>query len=368
MRASTFFALFIAVLLGFAFLGAVRYFGWLETRTTTKVEVPVKVEYPKILVAKTNLFEGITLTTANVQVREIRPEEKQLLDDYKKNRAKYPDPTAEAANFRVMRRNVEAGQVLLKDDFEPMVIPPGLPARITDKMVAVNVLIPKEQAASGLIRVDDYVDVLLTSNITADKGNPIAGPRTACIARDLCVIIKRGALGTYLAPVPDKLQFTLEADPYRATLITYAVDKGFLTLVPSAKKPRDPNAKREAPATFNIQGSKEYKNEDERVAAILRSDRSISDGDLERIFGLPPLPVSETMKIETYTGNKSQNPVQYVKILNPEDRAPVNPDQPNYGYHFSIPTVATAEAATTTQPVTTFPRPVAAPPAGQKKQ
>src|SRR4029077_13051404 len=103
-----------------------------------------------------------------------------------------PDPTAEAANFRVMGRNVEAGQVLLKDDFEPMVIPSGLPARITDKMVAVNVIVPKEQAASGLIRVDDYVDVLLTSSITADKGNPVASPRTACIARDLCVIIKRG--------------------------------------------------------------------------------------------------------------------------------------------------------------------------------
>ena len=367
MRASTFFALFIAVLLGFAFLGAVRYFGWLDTRTTTKVEVPVKVEYPRLLVAKTNLFEGITLTTANVTVREIRPEEKQLLEDHKKNRAKYPEPTVEAANFRVMRRNVEAGQVLLRDDFEPQNIPPGLPPRITEKMVAVNVILPKEQAASGLIRVDDYVDVLLTSNITADKDNPFAGPRTASIARDLCVIIKRGSLGTFLAPVPERLQFTLEANPYRAALITYATDRGFLTLVPSAKKPREPNAQRQAPTTFVIPDSTEYKNEDKRVAGLLRGDRPISDGDLERIFNLPPLPLHETMKVETFAGNKQQNPFPYVVILNPNDRRPVDPDQPNYGWRFNVPTAA-AEAATGTAPPTTFPRPLTGQQAAPKKQ
>ena len=49
MRASTFFALFIAVLLGFAALGAARYFGWFQTTTVVQKEAPIRIEGPKVL-------------------------------------------------------------------------------------------------------------------------------------------------------------------------------------------------------------------------------------------------------------------------------------------------------------------------------
>ncbi|HEV3205061.1 MAG TPA: Flp pilus assembly protein CpaB, partial [Gemmataceae bacterium] len=231
MRASTFFALFIAILLGLAALAAARYFGWLQTTTTTVVQrdVPPKPEYPKVLVAKKNLYEGIAMTSADVQVRELTKAEYE--NEYKNNPDRYLPPTVEAAVLRVMNTNLGAGHILLKEHLDPQGIPPGLPERITPKMLAINVSIPKERAAGGLIRKDDYVDVFMTTAISGDKNNPLATSKTACIANNLCVILKRDNLWTMLVPVPENkpLQFTLEANPYRAALIDYAKDKGLLT-------------------------------------------------------------------------------------------------------------------------------------------
>jgi Flp pilus assembly protein CpaB len=361
MRASTFFALFIAVLLGFAALAAARYFHLFQTTPTQQKEVAAKKELPKVLVAKKNLYEGIAMSANDVQVRELRADE---LADYEKNPADYLPPTTEAAVLRVMNTNLQAGQILLNKHVEPIFIPPGLPGRISPKMAAVNVAVPKEHAAGGLIRNDDYVDVYLTTAIAGDKSAPVIY-KTAPIAQNLCVIVKRDMLWPVLAAVPENkpLQFTLEANPYRAALIDYAKTKGQLTLVPTSKAPRAKNAKLAPPATFTIPGSKEYLNEDQRVAAIIQGDRSVGDGDLERIFGLPPLPIRETIQIETLSGTKKtkEGPFQFVRLTNPADRRMVDPDQPNYGYRFSAPPSASAEPAQATAQASPFARPVTKP-------
>jgi Flp pilus assembly protein CpaB len=359
VRASTFFALFIAVLIGFAAVAAARYFRLFQTTAIVQREVPARPELPRVLVAKKNLYEGIAMTAGDVQVRELRPDE---LTAYQKDPSKYLPPTVEAAVLRATNANLMAGEILLKDYLEPQGIPPGLPERITPKMLAINVSVPKERAGGGLIRKDDYVDVFLKTSISGTKGSSSNSSQEVCIARDLCVILKRDMLWTMLAPVPENkpLQFTLEANPYRAALIDYAKDKGLLTLVPTSKPPRAKNAKLVAPATFVLEG-KEYANEDQRVAAILQGDRTVGDADLERIFHLPALPIQETIHVDVFNGNKRApgSSTQFVRLVNPADQRAIDPDQPGYGYHFSSPPSTAVEPVPGVQ--TPFVRPLSRP-------
>jgi hypothetical protein len=123
-----------------------------------------------------------------------------------------------------------------------------------------------------------------------------------------------------LAPLPDdkEVNFTLEANPYRAALIEFAKDKGRLSLVPiSTSEQRRLSGQRlaqakagngVAPAAFGEDKSNEYRDEDSRVNSFLRGDLTVGQTDLIRIFNLqtPPPPVAEKkpVKVQFYTGVK----------------------------------------------------------------
>jgi Flp pilus assembly protein CpaB len=172
-------------------------------------------------------------------------------------------------------------------------------------MRAVNVSVAKTHAVGGLIQTGEQVDVFLTSRITDGSG---AAPfvRTALLARDVKVVAKRDMLMTILASNPDDqpLSFTLQANPYRAALIEYASTSGTLSLVPRPK-PRtmmmEMGDKKDPPKSgmpnFGDPESREYRDENERVAAIERGESSIGTVDLVRVFNLPEL--TQPKKVET---------------------------------------------------------------------
>ncbi len=199
MRASTFFALVIAVLLGLGAVAAARYTGFFQTRAPEPP--PPRVEYPRVLIAKRNLYEGIAMTPADVQVRELTSEEYKA---YREHPANYLPPTVEAAMMRVMKRNVPAGQIVLTEYLEPQLIPDPLSKRLREGMSALHVSVPKDHASGGIIRVGDYVDILLTTKISNNADGPHSTEQTAIIARDLRVILKRDMLWTVLAHCPGK--------------------------------------------------------------------------------------------------------------------------------------------------------------------
>ena len=289
MKATTLFTLTIALVLGLGAAATAKYFGFFEPKAVAAVEKPPEKPPVLVLVAGTNLFRGHALSASNVKVRPARADE---LADYNLNAKDYLPPVVNAADFRIMAEHLEADKPLKVKHLEPQEFE-SLEKRISPYMRAVNVDVPKVRCAGGSLVRDDRVDVLLTTLVAV--GPTGQGPethplmQTTCIARDCRVVMKRNQLLTALATNPEVVPYTLEANPYRAALITYADHKGLITLVPR------PKAKAEMPASpvgrpsFGDEESEEYKDEDERVQGIEKVTYTVGDKDLTRLFQLPAL-------------------------------------------------------------------------------
>ena len=292
MKATTLFALTIALVLGLGAAATAKYFGLLDAKAKELPPATVVKEPPlMILVAGTNLFKGHALSAADVKVREARPDEKA---DYDSNKKDYLPAVVNAANYRIMAEHIEADKPLKAKYFEPQEFD-NLEKRIGAYMRAVHLDVPKVRCSGGLLQRDDHVDVLLTTNVAIGSigGAPETTPvlQTACIARDCRIVSKRNTLLTALIPNPDEVPFTLEANPYRASLIFFAEQKGLITLVPRSKAKSEgmPTPAGTRP-TFSDDTSEEYKDEDERVQKVENLEYTVSDKDLTRIFKLAPIP------------------------------------------------------------------------------
>jgi Flp pilus assembly protein CpaB len=213
----------------------------------------------------------------------------------------------QAAEMRILAKNVAADQPILKDDLLDQAIPAAINLRLSPHMRAVNVSMPKERAAGGLIQLGEHVDVYLTTSICLDSACKTQSTRTAMIARDLRVIVKRNNLWTVMAVVPDDqpVHFTLEANPYRAALIEFSRQKGQLTLIPTPSPQEKPGtrSKSEGAVSFSDPDSREYRDEDARVASFNAGELIVGEKDLERIFGVKPLPTPPPpVSVEQYSG------------------------------------------------------------------
>lgn len=307
MRASTIFIWTFAILLGFAAVVVARLSGVF----TPKVE-PVVAKKPErqILVAAKNLFAGDLINNADVKLRPIKPEEQAEFD---KNSSKYLPAVQQAAALRIAKQNIEADTPITRDLLEEMSKPNPLNARLHPSMRAVNLSLLKDHSSGGLIQVGEWVDVLLTSNVTDGEGHTSA--RTATIAKGLRVIAKRNILWPVFAPLPEDkpVQFTLEANPYQAALIEFSKGKGQLSIVaiPTSEAQRLEDRRTSAltnpvPETvlvsFHDANTDDSKTDAQRLDSFLKGD-AVGDADLERIFNLkPPPPPARVIQVEQYFG------------------------------------------------------------------
>jgi Flp pilus assembly protein CpaB len=301
MKASTLFAVTAAVFLGLIVVAAAKYSGIFTPKPPAP---PVVREYSRVLVAAKNLFESMTIMPADVRVREMSDEEEV---QFRENKDKYLPPRVEAGVMRVLNRSVEADKPLLREYLDDINLPAAIHSRLSSpQMRAVNVSVPIERAAGGLIQRGEFVDVYLTTNVSVAGKPDSAITQTAPIAQRLKVIVKRNMLWNALAPVDANkpIDYTLEANAYRAALIQFAKTKGELSLVPTSAPPESiPSSSRSVvPTVQSDPASREYQNEDERVAELLRGERSVGEADLERIFNLKPYVEKKPVQIEKYSG------------------------------------------------------------------
>jgi Flp pilus assembly protein CpaB len=292
MRASTLFGITIAGLLGLGVVVGAKYAGLFDPKTPIAQE-----EAPRqILVARQNLFEGTTTSASDVFVRPLRKEE---IPWWNENKTKLLPALPAAAHMRTLARSVGADQPLKIDDFHQIELPENISARLKalgKDYRAVNVVIPKEKAAGGLIQRDELVDVYLTTVICGDSSCVVPTTMTAPIARNVKVIAKRNNLWTVMQPVDPTapVHYTLAANAYRAALIDYAKFKGQITLVPTPVFGR-PGGKSGA--------EPESADESERVGKFLAGELIVGDPDLERIFNLKPRPPRDPNRtIQRWTG------------------------------------------------------------------
>jgi Flp pilus assembly protein CpaB len=311
VKASSLFTVVVALLAGLAVAAIAKVSGIFNRPAPPPPPAPPEIQ---VLVANHNLFANFVVQATDFKTRALRPDE---LEHYTKHKDQYLPPVPTAAALRVLRTNLEADQPLLRQHLYELGIAAPLQQRLLPSMRAINLTLNKDEAAGGLIQAGDWVDVHLTSTI---EWGGKSTTRTASIARNLRVVAKRNILWKVLLPQPDDkpVYYTLEANPYRAALIEFARDKGRLSLVPvpAAEQRRLEGQHRQAlrggngilPVAFADADSREYRDEDNRVAAFLRSELSVGESDLVRIFNLqtgpPPLAASKPVTVQMFVGVK----------------------------------------------------------------
>lgn len=315
MRASTLFALTLALLTGLAALVGARMTGLIGKTEPPRKEV-------QILVAGRNLFPGDVIEASWVKARALRADETEHYDNNKKQ---YLPAVPQAAALRVAKRAIEADTPILRDDLKELAKPEALHMRLLPNMRAVNLSLPKDQSAGGLIQVGEWVDVYLTTSVTPNGGKEFT--KTAAIGHRLRVIAKRNALWNVFGSLPEgkPVHYTLEANPYRAGLIEFARARGTLAIAPvSAAEQRELEEKRGKlfsngsvaallPVTFadvKLQG--DYQGEEARVDGVTRGEYAIGATDLVRIFDLqtPPPPTSDQV-VETFNGLRRKKALHF---------------------------------------------------------
>lgn len=318
MRASTMFALIVAVLVGLGAAVAAKATGVFNRAEPKKEPPPIMV-----LAAANNIFEGSMIQPADVRIRPATPPEVEQL-----RRGELLPPMVQAATKRFAKLSIPTDSPIRKEYLEDLAAPTELRARVAPGMRAVNMAIPKHHAAGGLINVGDWVDVQLMAAIDSPAvplpgGAAAAGGTTAqaaIITRAARVIAKRNSLWPVATPLgPDcPVNFTLETNPYRAALIEFSKDKGTIVLMPVGDQDKkvlearrnelmNPggNTNGLLNASYNVADSNEYREEDKRVGSFLNGNYVISEGDLVRIFQLkyvPPTPPSPERRIEKVVG------------------------------------------------------------------
>lgn len=313
MRASTLFALTAAILIGLGVAVWAKMSGYfnkpVEAATLKRVE-------PQILVAAKNLFANDVIEASGVRLRPMYPHEVSAFTGDKKDLLLPPMPTAAA--LRVAAKNIEADTPITRDLLKDLGKPEPLNERLLPDMRAINLVLPKDRSAGGLIQVGEWVDVFVTSNISGDGINET---RTTVIAPKVRVIAKRDTLYTVFAPLPkDKpVEYTIEVNSYRAAMIEFARNKGTLSMSPlpaneqkkleAQRKERMVKAVQGEPIIDLVAATQEEKDEVQAAQAVDKGDVVITDEDYAKLFNLktikesdPPPPA--TVTIERYVGTR----------------------------------------------------------------
>ena len=324
MRASTLFALTVAILLGLATAVTLKVTGVFDKPVPPPPVVEAKKPDINVLIAGRNLFKGNLIDAPWVGLRPLRADE---LKHYEAHKDEYLAPTPAAVTFRVAAKNIEADRPLLKSDLEDLAQPENLSHRLLPNMRAVNVAVMKDGSAGGLIQVGEWVDVLLTTSISSSDGS--ANTKTAGIAHRLRVVAKRNGLFNVLAPLADDkpVNYTLEANPYRSALIEFCKTKGTLTIVPvSFSEQKSLEERRAAALTdldkgfeevnfkapFPFENSLEYQDEDARIEGVVKGETGVGTSDLVRIYSLKTnAPPQKPTTIQVFSGVDRKAPAMF---------------------------------------------------------
>ena len=314
----------LALLVGLGLVVAVKYSGLLnppEKKVEATPPPPAPPPPPLVVVA----------VRESVRRRRHQPLGCEAPADHRGGSPRLPEEHVQLFVGRARSRllphalkNIEANHPITKDLLEPMAKPEPLHSRLPLLTCAIDLQVAVENSAAGLIQVEDWVDVYLTSDVGRTDGGQ-SSVRNALLARNVQVIAKRGTLYRTYAPLPaGPIQFTLAANLYRAALIDYARNKGVISLHPVSRAEKEKLDALKAGvgeepdkvvALSLSPDSEEYAAELARVHAHDRGEATIGDEDLLRLFSLtPPTPPSSTTIVEYFSGARRTGGAAFVQL------------------------------------------------------
>ena len=362
MRGSLLAIVAVAVVLGLGVVALVRAAGWLDRPAVSAPPPPVIVApppppQPQVIISRRPMYAGDMVDAEALVRRELRAGEAK---DYEANRDDYL-VSIEGAVLRDLARDLSADTPLKKADLAPVQKPEPLNARLAPGTRAVDLAVPRELAAGGLIAVGDWVDVLVLTDVSRTD-SPARVPQTGVLVHSAPVVAKRSSLFTVFSAQKDgPIGHMVAVNPYRAALLEYARSVGTISLVPvsSAEKRRLDTLKTRAgtsPATasaaaipFAEPGSPEFRDEVERIEKYNRGELAVGRADLARVLQLaPPAPRTPAVQIELFRGTARAGTATFDP-----------PGGPPPDYVFTAPTGPTGTPApgTTVRPVTVPPPP-----------
>lgn len=309
MRASTLFALTAAVLIGLGIAVSLKFAGYFNPR----VADAARPSQEQVLVAARNVFAGDMIDASAIRVRNMKPAESVA---YKKDPEHFLPAVPAAAVLRVAKQNIEADKPIKYEQLTEFVKPVPLNERLLPDHRAVDIVLPKERSAGGLIQVGEWVDVYMTSIIQGGEGG--GSTRTAAIAPRVRIIAKRDTLWPVFAPLPkDKpVEYTLEINSYRAALIEFARSKGTLSMSPlpqidqkKLEAERNEKLARLKNGDGIVESAPEAQEATEELSTMQGGDAGgdhvISDQALVKLFELkttPPPPPPALTAVERFSG------------------------------------------------------------------
>lgn len=308
MRASTLFALTAAVLIGLGVAVAAKMSGYFNKPQDTQQAKKIETQ---VLVAARNLFAGDAINATDLRLRAMTEAELKDYSDENKRKNFLP-PVPAAAFLRVTRKNIEADTPITRDLLQDLAKPTPLNERLLPDHRAINVTLPKERSAGGMVQVGEWVEVYLTSTI--DGGDGIQTTRTAALVPKCRLIAKRETLWPVYAALPkDKpVEYTLEMNSYRAQLFEFSRNKGTISIAPL---PSDEQKKLEAERTKKLEGKPidpamvaEGEAQELMLAqAAERGEVPVTEDDLVKLFDIRQAPTPQppaTLRVERVVGTR----------------------------------------------------------------
>lgn len=371
MRGSLLAVVAVAVIAGLGVVAAVRSLGFLTPAPVASAPQqpppapppPAPPPPPLVAVASSHMFAGDTVYQENVTVRPLRPEE---LKDYEANKADYVGAVPAVAYFRYLTKDIIADTPLKKADLEALKKPEALNVRLPEGTRGVDLPLPKELAAGGMIAVGDWVDVYILTDV-ARTDNPTRIPQNGVLVQSVPVIAKRSTLySPFIALPAGPIGHTLAVNPYRAALIDYARAVGTISLVPVSQPERArlealKASKGNLAIPFAAAGSPEYRDEQDRIEKYARGEVAVGRADLARILRLPqivppppPTPRAAPVQVELFTGTQRSGTATFPSTDAPPPYVP--PPLPEYTFIAPTTPDNRPTPGTTTRPVAVPPK------------
>jgi Flp pilus assembly protein CpaB len=280
--------------------------------------VPPPPPEVRVVAAAKTLFKGDVVLPGDVGTRVASAAEVAAM---KEKPGLFLPATPDAVNFRFLAQNVEANTPITREMLDAPRKPDALNTRLPAGTKAVSVAVAKERSAGGLIQLGDWVDVYITT-VVGRSDSKSQTPRTALIAKNANVIVKRNTLFPVYAPLPNDVpvDFTIAVNPYRAALIEHASSFGQISLIPAneVEKKRLDGIREQIGAdpdkavllTSADVESSEYRDELRRVRDYTSGKLSIGTEQMLTVLGLKPLnPPARPLPpiaVEVLNGGKSK--------------------------------------------------------------